>query len=358
MPDRHKTGDSMAKTSDTSSGGKTNDGSGLPVAVLINKKKTLTIMDIPSTLGKSAAEADVSFFHDSVANVHCRFDCKNRRLLITDLGTKTGTQVNGKKLEPGVPFEVYTGDKLVIGKVKFDLTVSHEELEKRERRAEREARRSAEPAFRTYKVKAREVTTYEYDESDVVYVSCGLEPMKKKAKYTQEINAQELQKEIEEAERRAAAERKEAERKAAERKAAERKAAERKKGSDAVYSKELRYKGSGRPGRSSKSELVLSLTYTDEETGRKEDVIIDHTPFRIGRGEGINDHVVGLKGVSREHMKITKRDGVYYVTDEVSTNGVRVNGVKIPQSQEYRVSPGDTVRISKRTYTVGMKYKK
>ena len=311
MPDRHKTGDSMAKTSDTSSGGKTNDGSGLPVAVLTNKKKTLTIMDIPSTLGKSAAEADVSFFHDSVANVHCRFDCKNRRLLITDLGTKTGTQVNGKKLEPGVPFEVYTGDKLVIGKVKFDLTVSHEELEKRERRAEREARRSAEPAFRTYKVKAREVTTYEYDESDVVYVSCGLEPMKKKAKYTQEINAQEL-----------------------------------------------RYKGSGRPGRSSKSELVLSLTYTDEETGRKEDVIIDHTPFRIGRGEGINDHVVGLKGVSREHMKITKRDGVYYVTDEVSTNGVRVNGVKIPQSQEYRVSPGDTVRISKRTYTVGMKYKK
>ena len=366
MLDWFKKEDSTAGTNDKTAGGNNADGSLEPLAILTNKRKTLALMKIPCTLGKNGNEADVSFFHDSVGNVHCRFDCKNRQFTITDLGSHAGTQVNGQKLKPGVPCVIDNGNKLVIGKVKFDITISYEELARREREAALEAQKNAKPKEKTYTVTAREVNSYEYEESEVVYVSCGLEPQKKKAKYTQEISAKEIQQGI---------------RAAGGQTSAGRQTPVQQEVSEPVYRPEPQPVPSPvppvveepqpepvpepvhepvrphRPHREEKPELVLCLTLQDNGTGLTEEVIVDHFPFRIGRKSSVNDHVIKMDGVSREHLSISKNEETYYVTDLHSTNGVKVNGIKIPPGTEYRISPGDTVKISKRIYTVGMKEK-
>ena len=359
MLDWFKKEDGTANTNDRTTGGNTVNGSLEPLAVLTNKKKTLALTNIPCTLGKNGDEADVSFFHDSVGNVHCRFDCKNRQFTITDLGSPAGTQVNGQRLKPGLPCTIDNGFKLVIGKVKFDITINYEELARREREAALEEQRNAQPKEKTYTVNAREVNSYEYEESEVVYISCGLEPLKKKAKYTQEISAQEIRKGISAAAGQASAAPQEFK--------------------EPVYRptptpepssiplpqvEEVKKPAPApepvrppQPKKEEKPDLMLCLTLQDNGTGLTEEVMIDHFPFKIGRKASMNDHVIKMDGISREHLSISESKGIYYVTDLHSTNGVKVNGVKIPPDSEYRISPGDTIKISKRIYTVGMKQK-
>ena len=344
------------------------------LAVLSNKRITLSITKVPATVGKKGGGADFSFYHDSVSNLHCRVECSNRQLTITDLGTMTGTQVNGKKLKQGEPQVVDNGDKLVIGKVKFDIAVNYEEIARREREAMLAAQRNAQPKPQTYTVTAREVNRYEYDESEVCYVSCGLEPLKKKATYTQEIKLQDIQDAVRNAEKQAAAVPSDSFRKTNEPKPAPQPVPKPAPDPVPVLVPEpdpvpVSFPAPeqnpvpapipvGNPvpapekrhGRTAPPAQALRLTCMGE--GGVEEVIVDHYPFKIGRKKAVNDYVIRLDGISREHMYITEKDGFYYVKDLNSTNGVRVNGVKIPPDSEYRIAPGDSIKISSRIFSV------
>ena len=156
------------------------------LAVLFNKKIRRGISKVPSTIGKNPNAADVSFFHNSVDNVHCTIDCQNGQFILTDNGSREGTQINGYRLESGIPYKLNTNDIILIGKVEFEFVVNFAALEKSEHAADAQAE-GYEPA--TYTVIARRVLDIEYDESEVVYISCGLEPEKKKTAYTQELRA-------------------------------------------------------------------------------------------------------------------------------------------------------------------------
>jgi adenylate cyclase len=68
----------------------------------------------------------------------------------------------------------------------------------------------------------------------------------------------------------------------------------------------------------------------------------------IGRRESC-DVVLRFPNVSSRHCELTVTNGYWFVKDLQSSNGVKVNGVKVT---EKRLDPGDTLAVSKHTYTI------
>lgn len=70
----------------------------------------------------------------------------------------------------------------------------------------------------------------------------------------------------------------------------------------------------------------------------------------VGRRESC-DIVLRFPNVSAHHCILTLNDGYWYVTDQNSRNGVKVNGTKV-EAGEKRLDPGDTLAIAKHKYEV------
>jgi pSer/pThr/pTyr-binding forkhead associated (FHA) protein len=64
--------------------------------------------------------------------------------------------------------------------------------------------------------------------------------------------------------------------------------------------------------------------------------------FVIGRGKQSSDLTLKDPNVSRQHAMIEFQNGVYFMVDMGSTNGVEFNGQRIARKQ---ISEGDVFRI-------------
>jgi predicted component of type VI protein secretion system len=71
----------------------------------------------------------------------------------------------------------------------------------------------------------------------------------------------------------------------------------------------------------------------------------------VGRRESC-DIVLRFANVSAHHCRIIIDSGYLYVRDENSSNGVKVNDVKIERGSTKRLDPGDTIAIAKHKYRV------
>jgi adenylate cyclase len=72
------------------------------------------------------------------------------------------------------------------------------------------------------------------------------------------------------------------------------------------------------------------------------------TKLLVGRRESC-DIVLRFANVSAHHCELYLSQGYWYIKDLGSTNGVKINSVKVT---EHVLVPGDSVRISKHEYTV------
>ena len=68
----------------------------------------------------------------------------------------------------------------------------------------------------------------------------------------------------------------------------------------------------------------------------------------IGRRNSC-DIPLRLPNVSGLHCELTFHDGFWWIRDLNSTNGIKVNGVRVPKKM---LQPGDTVTIAKRSWTI------
>lgn len=80
----------------------------------------------------------------------------------------------------------------------------------------------------------------------------------------------------------------------------------------------------------------LSVVYQGEK------VAISKDRFVIGRGKQQSDLTVKDPNVSRQHAMIEFQNGVYFMVDMGSTNGVEFNGQRIARKQ---IAEGDVFRI-------------
>ncbi|HLJ73820.1 MAG TPA: FHA domain-containing protein, partial [Thermoanaerobaculia bacterium] len=82
----------------------------------------------------------------------------------------------------------------------------------------------------------------------------------------------------------------------------------------------------------------LQIHYVDLGVQRIADL---HGEMTVGRTEG-NDLVLNHPSVSRKHARFEARNSAWWIVDLKSTNGVKVNGNLVSESQ---VNPGDKISI-------------
>lgn len=79
---------------------------------------------------------------------------------------------------------------------------------------------------------------------------------------------------------------------------------------------------------------------------------LNKTPFIIGRDPNSSDFCIDKKTISRNHAKLTKTEGRWYLEDLHSSSGTNLNGIKIDPSRKYEIVPNDCVELSDVSFDV------
>lgn len=96
------------------------------------------------------------------------------------------------------------------------------------------------------------------------------------------------------------------------------------------------------------AKAVLFLTRG--ETG--ETIPIDVTPFTIGKDRANMDYALDCESVSRHHATIIYGNGCYYITDNGSTNGTVVEGIRIQPHERVELGDGYFLALGRETFQV------
>ena len=99
-------------------------------------------------------------------------------------------------------------------------------------------------------------------------------------------------------------------------------------------------RGMPQPGGYGQQPQTVSATLSVFYQGDK--VPVTKERFIIGRGKQSSDLTLKDPNVSRQHAMIEFQNGVYFMVDMGSTNGVEYNGQRIARKQ---IAEGDTYRI-------------
>jgi len=94
--------------------------------------------------------------------------------------------------------------------------------------------------------------------------------------------------------------------------------------------------GGGYNGALAPQGAQLSIIYQGDKVGVSKD------RFVIGRGKQSSDLTLKDPNVSRQHAMVEFQNGVYFMVDMGSTNGVEYNGQRIARKQ---IAEGDAFRI-------------
>src|SRR5262249_45111988 len=70
-----------------------------------------------------------------------------------------------------------------------------------------------------------------------------------------------------------------------------------------------------------------------------------------GRRES-SDICLQFPNISGKHCELTFKDGIWVLRDLESTNGVKVNGIRIESGSKKVLHTGDVLTIGKRVYTL------
>lgn len=77
-----------------------------------------------------------------------------------------------------------------------------------------------------------------------------------------------------------------------------------------------------------------------------EEIMLIHYPFVIGSKHKNCDHVINSPLISRKHAIIWNENGECYVEDVGSTNGTKINDIRIPSCEKIKLTPGDIVEFA------------
>jgi pSer/pThr/pTyr-binding forkhead associated (FHA) protein len=71
----------------------------------------------------------------------------------------------------------------------------------------------------------------------------------------------------------------------------------------------------------------------------------------VGRRESC-DIVLRFANVSAHHCQLLFENGYLYVKDMHSSNGIKINDLRVEKGQQRRLSPGDVLAVAKHRYRV------
>jgi len=112
---------------------------------------------------------------------------------------------------------------------------------------------------------------------------------------------------------------------------------------------------------------IASLTLYSAEKGCLSERFLSRQQYLLGRAFGIDNNltrisIIGDASISRQHLKLTRRAGAYYVQDLYSKFGVfkgchlkglnATGGSKLNPDEEYRLGKLDILKISPSTFLI------
>lgn len=125
------------------------------------------------------------------------------------------------------------------------------------------------------------------------------------------------------------------------------------------FNPELRekLKSIGNTYTSTERKLVLFFPQQSEPTifELTDSITLGRTDFRanIHPTVDLTPYHGALLGVSRFHAEITLTNGRFHIKDMGSTNGTRINNVKIPPYRHFPFKSGDTLRLGHLNILIG-----
>lgn len=73
---------------------------------------------------------------------------------------------------------------------------------------------------------------------------------------------------------------------------------------------------------------------------------VTYVPFTIGKHPELSDAYIDRPTVSRLHVRIDRKEGVYILTDLNSTNGTSVNGYQLQANETVSIGNGDSIYMA------------
>jgi adenylate cyclase len=92
--------------------------------------------------------------------------------------------------------------------------------------------------------------------------------------------------------------------------------------------------------------MLVSVNGELAPVGGGDAIPLLRTPLTLGRRSSCDVHL-DFPNISGVHCELSFRDGYWTIRDTQSTNGIKVNGVKVTQRP---MKPGDELSIGKRKY--------
>lgn len=102
-----------------------------------------------------------------------------------------------------------------------------------------------------------------------------------------------------------------------------------------------------------KTALMRNPSLHRKSTDTK--IELDKFPFAVGRDPEMYGYVVeGNPYVGRRHVIFDQRGGEYYMKDNNSTNGVRINGIRVPSGAEERIMSGYEIELGNEKFVFNL----
>ena len=89
-----------------------------------------------------------------------------------------------------------------------------------------------------------------------------------------------------------------------------------------------------------------SLAVLESLSRDTEAIEIAYVPFVIGKHRELADHCLDRPAVSRLHLRVDRKEGVFIATDLNSTNGTAVNGYQLQANETVSIKTGDLIFLA------------
>lgn len=86
--------------------------------------------------------------------------------------------------------------------------------------------------------------------------------------------------------------------------------------------------------------------------GTGEEIHISKSNYSIGKDIQTMDYVLGNQSVSRNHATIYIEDNRFYLTDNGSTNGTTIEGIRVQAGERAELSDGDIISLGNEVFQV------
>ncbi len=96
-----------------------------PVVIIVKREVVIGRRDPTTSVTPDLDLTPYGGYQMGISRQHALLNIIDNRLVITDVGSRNGTYLNGYRLEANQPVRLHDGDEVRLGKIVFHLYIQH-----------------------------------------------------------------------------------------------------------------------------------------------------------------------------------------------------------------------------------------